>query len=148
MRIIRFTLAALFAAFALLPRLQAAAGPTSMRAILITASNEKAPADPRLAAYEATLQTNLPESSFRFVAEGSANVSASGRANIALNRGHRIEVEGEKAEAQGIRLKIQWMNGRTLVIGGTFTFEPGIPIVLGHRPKGAGDVPIVILIAK
>jgi hypothetical protein len=147
MRIIPLILAALFAATALPPQARAAQ-PASVQAILITASNNKVPADPRLAPYEATLQRNLPESSFRFVAQGSTSVSTGGHARIPLAGGHRVELEGEKQSKDGIKLKIQWLNGRSPVMGGEFTLHPGVPVVLGRRPSGDGDVPIVIVIAK
>jgi hypothetical protein len=121
----------------------------SVHAILITASKEKAPADKRLAPYEETLQRNLPESSFRLVNESSATIAGkSGRASITLGSGHRIELEGGSKDADGIVIKVRWLNGSTLVMNNAFTFRPGVPIVLGQRGSGDGEVPIVILVAK
>jgi len=120
----------------------------SVHAILITASKEKAPADKRLAPYEATLQRNLPESSFTYVAEGAASVSGKNSRNISLGDGHRIELQGIEKDADGISMKVRWMNGNSVVMNNAFTFKPGVPIVLGQRPGGDGNVPIVILIAK
>jgi hypothetical protein len=146
MRINKLTFFVLLLAAAILPSFARAAERVSVHAILIIASNEKSAADPRLAPYEETLQRNVPESSFRFAGEGSATVAGNGRAAITLGQGHRLEFEGESGG--GIRLKIQWMNGRKVVISGSFTFEPGKPIMLGNRPSGDGAVPIVLLIAK
>ena len=145
MRIIKLTLSLLFAACALSSHLAAADGAT-VQAILINASNEKTAADPRLAAYEAELQRMVPESSFRFIAQGTAAVTGSGHATISLGSGHRIELDRDKGG--GLRLKIQWMNGTKLVLGGTFNAQPGVPIMLGNRPSGEGAVPIVLVIAK
>jgi hypothetical protein len=148
MRIIKLTLSALLLAAALIApgRALAADRSISVRAVLIIASNEKGPADPKLAAYEATLQRNVPESSFRFAAEGSASVSGNGHATLTLGQGHRIELEGESGS--GIRLKVEWMNDGKLFVGGSFILEPGVPLMLGRRPVGDGQVPIVLLIAK
>jgi len=145
MRIIKLTLSLLFAASALSSTLAAAEGAT-VQAILINASNEKSAADPRIAAYEAELQRMVPESSFRFIAQGTAALTGTGRAAISLGNGHRIELEREKGG--GLRLKIQWLNGSKLVLGGTFNAQPGVPIMLGNRPSGEGAVPIVLVIAK
>lgn len=145
MRLIKLTLSLLLTAL-VLPQLARAADSASVHAILIIASNAKAPADPKLAAYEATLQRNVPESSFRQVAEGSASVAGNGRAAIALGSGHRIEIESEKGG--GLRLKLQWLNGAKPLVGGTFNFQPGVPVMLGNRPSGDGEVPIVLIIAK
>lgn len=145
MRLIKFTLSLLLAA-TVWPQLAHAADGVSVHAILIMASNAKSSADPKLAPYEATLQRNVPESSFRQVADGSASVAANGRAMISLGAGHRIEVENEKGG--GLRLKLQWLNGSKPVVGGTFNFQPGVPVMLGNRPSGDGEVPIVLIIVK
>lgn len=148
MRIIKLTLSLLLAAFAL-PQFAHAADAVSVRAVLIMASNTKAPADPRVAPYEAELQRNLPESSFRFVGEGATKVSGRGSATIALSQGHRVEIEGDdKNPRDGISLKVRWMNGDNLMMGGTLTLERGTPLVFLRRPSGNGEIPIVIVIAK
>ena len=146
MRIIKTIVAALLLAVAVVPSRAAAADQVSVRAILVIASNAKGAADAKLAPYEAVLQRNVPESSFRFAGEGSVSVSGSGKATISLGQGHRIELIREAGG--GIRLKVQWMNGDRLVIGTGIVFEPGVPVILGRRSSGDGDVPIVLLIAK
>lgn len=148
MRITKLTLALLALVALALPHYSWAADSAAVRAILILASDEKAAADPKLAPYEAALQRNVPESSFRFVAEGSASIGSNGRATIALGRSHRLEMEGEPGGGPGVRVKIQWMKGRDVVISGSFTLEPGVPVMLGRRPSGDGAVPIVLVIAK
>ena len=131
----------LLLAVGVLPMSARAADEATVHAILITASKEKAPADPRLAPYEATLQRNLPESSFRFGGEARASVAGrNSRASVALGAGHRIELEGMG--------KVRWLNGKNVVMNNAFTFQPGVPIVLGKRGRDDDDVPIVILIAK
>lgn len=147
MRIIPVLLAGAFALLALSPALPAAER-SSVRAILISATNLKREADPKLAPYEAELQRNLPLSSFRFVDEGAAAVPAGGRATIALARGHRVELEGDPAAGRGIRLKVQWLSGRSVIINTTLTLRPGVPAVLGRRPSGDGETPIILLIAR
>jgi hypothetical protein len=148
MRTITLTLSLLLALIALPVHARAADG-ASVRAILITASKDKAPADARLAPFEETLQRNLPESSFRFVAEGTASVAGNNsKARISLGGTQSIELEGGSREADGIHLKVQWFNGKTMVVGLPFIFQPGVPVVLGHRKSNDGDVPIVIMVAK
>lgn len=147
MRLIPFTVALLLALFALAPTVRAADN-ASVRAILITATNLKREADPKLAAYEAELQRNLPLSSFRYVGEGSAAVTAGGKSTIALDRGHRVEFEGERSGGRGIRMKVLWQSGRTVIMNTTLTLQPGVPAVLGRRPSGDGETPIILLIAR
>jgi hypothetical protein len=148
MKIIQLTLALLVAAIALPQGVQAAAEAASVRAVLITATNQKAPADPRLAPYEAELQRNIPLSSFRFVSDGSATVSGPGRASISLARGHRVDVEGNKGPT-GIKLRVIWMNGANTVMDTGLTLQPGVPAVLGRRSSDdEKETPIILLIAK
>ena len=145
MRIFHFTVAVLLAAIAA-PYHLLAADSTSVRAILIPATNQKREADPKLAPYEAELQRNRPLSSFRYVGEGAAVVAAGKPANIPLGRDHRVQLESEKGG--GIRVKIQWLNGNTVVMSTSLTLESGVPAVLGRRPSGDGETPIVLLIAR
>jgi hypothetical protein len=148
MRTLTVTLTLLLALVAL-PHSARAADGASIHAILIIASKEKAPADPRLAPYEATLQRNLPESSFRFAGEDKASLSVKkNRAEINLGGGHVIGLEGGTRDADGIQVKVRWLKGKTTVMTNSFVFQPGVPIVLGQRPSGDGDVPIVILLAR
>lgn len=147
MRLIPFTLACVLALLALAPAARAADNAT-VRAILITATNLKREADPKLAPYEAELQRNLPLSSFRYVGEGAAAVSAGGKSAITLDRGHRVEFEGERSGGRGIRMKVRWQSGGTVIMNTTLTLQPGIPAVLGRRPSGDGETPIILLIAR
>jgi hypothetical protein len=148
MRIIKLTLSLLLAALAL-PQLAHAAEAVSVHTVLIMASKTKAKADPRVAPYEAQLQRNLPESSFRFVDEGTTKVSGRGNATISLAQGHRVEIEGEdKNTRDGISLKVRWMNGDKVMVSGAFIFERGTPQVIVRRPSDDSEIPIVIVIAK
>src|SRR6185503_5006261 len=122
-----------------------AAETTSIQALLIMASNKKAPADPKVAPYEAQLQRNFPESSFRLVGEGSTSVSGNTPAKIDLAQGNRLEFESERREADGIHLKVRWAKGD---INGSFVLQPGIPLVLIRRPADDAEVPIILVIAK
>lgn len=146
MKIILPLFAALFASVSIAPLTRAAEG-TAVHAVLIMASNNKAPADPRLAPYEAELQRNLPESSFRLAGEGSTTV-AGAAAKINLGQGQVVEFEDGKRETDGIHLKVNWMNGNKPSINGSFVLQPDVPLVLGRRPPGNGEVPIVLVIAK
>lgn len=148
MKTIQLALALVLAVFAMPPSATAApAGGASVRAILITATNQKQEADPKLAAFEAELQRNLPLSSFRYVTEGRAAIAAAGHAAIALGRNHRLQLEGSKG-AGGIQLKVQWFSGKEVVMNLGLTLQPGVPAVLGRRPSGDGEAPIVLLIAN
>ena len=147
MKLVPFILAVALGLSALSPTTRAADN-ASVRAILITATNLKREADPKLAPYEAELQRNIPLSSFRYVGEGTTAVSAGSKAVIALDRGNRIELEGERSGGRGIRLKVVWQSGRSVVMNTTLTLQPGVPAVLGRRPSGDGETPIILLIAR
>jgi hypothetical protein len=143
MKTFRSLAALLLLALGFLPLSARAADRTSVQAILVLASGAKGPADARLAAYESELQRNLPESSFRWSGEGSAQVSPGAKATIALGGGHRVELEG----ARGGAVSVSWFHGGNKMIGTTLTLQPGVPAVLLRRPSGHADVPLVILVA-
>ena len=124
-----------------------AADGVSVQAVLITASKEKSAADPRLAPYEATLQRNLPDSSFRFATEGSTTATPRRPSSIALGR-YRIQVEGGEKTPEGIRLSVQWMSGKDVLMNNSFMLQPGKPVVLLRRPSDDSEVPLVIIIVK
>ena len=148
MRIKSCILAVLLAGIAL-PCLARAADAASVHAVLIIASKEKAPADPRLAPYEATLQRNLPESSFKFAGEGKASVPGNNKpTSLSLGSDHRLELKSSGKDREGIRLKVEWLNGKSVVMDNAFILEPNKPVVLGSRPSGDGNVPIVIVTAR
>jgi hypothetical protein len=121
-----------------------AADDTHVHALLIMASDAKKPADPKLAPYEAELQRNLPESSFRLVSEGTGTAPA----RISLGQGDTLELIVEKRDSEGLHFKARWMKGDNLFFGGGFVMSPGTPLVLGRRPAGDGDVPIMLVIVK
>ena len=142
MKTIRCLIAA--ALLAALPAVLFAAsgGATSVRAIMIVASNEKGGTDPKLAPYEANLKRILRFESYRAVAEGSASVAAGGDATVALTRGHRIELKSE-----GGAVRATWFDGSRKVIA--LTLPPGKPSILGGPPWGdKGEVCAVIIVPQ
>jgi hypothetical protein len=146
MKTIRFIFALLLAATAL-PQIATAAAPgTSVHAILISATKTKGPADPGLAAYEAELQRNFPESSFHLVDQGDATVSG-GPATIKFSGGNNLNIEATKS-AQDIQLKMRWMRGSTLILDTTISRPPGVPGLLVHRPADDRELSIVLVIAR
>lgn len=146
-RFLFLVLGALAALVPLAPISRAAAESASVQVILVIASNEKGPADRRLAPYEAALQRNLPESSFRLAGEGSATVGSDKPASVALAQGHRVEFRRE-ASGGGILLAVQWKNGNETLVRGTMRAVPGEPFVMLWRPKSGNEVPLVIVVAK
>jgi hypothetical protein len=147
MRII--PLIAAVAALFLLARPAQASESASINAILIIASSEKGPPDPRLAPYEANLRRMFRFGSYRFAAEGAAALNLPGRGSVTLPRGHKLELEAEKAGGRSIQLKVRWLSGGGTFMNTTLALTPGSPAVL-IRDRGAdsGEVPIVIVTAN
>ena len=140
MRIIHLVLTILFIAVAPNASRAAEGGRASVHAILIAASKERGPSDPRLAPYEGTLRANLRFESFRFIGESSASVAGGGTATLSLPGGQRIELEGEGAGGK-VRVKVRW--------GGVVVpISPGRPAVLGGQAYGnKGEVSAIIVTA-
>ena len=138
----------IFLAALVAPPSARAAGSSSVHALLISASNQKGAADPRLAPYEATLRRNLPFESFRYVDEGSAAVAGSAPATLSLGRSHRLELAGERSSGRGIRVSVKWFDGSRELLSTTLVLQPGVPAVLGRRGGNEAEVPVVILTAR
>jgi len=118
-----------------------------VRAFLVLASNERGASDARLAPYEPTLRRILRFESYKLAGEGSASL-AGGKAGVKLGRGHSLDLEPEKSDGKGVRLKVNWQDsGRSLMNTG-LVLRPGVPAVLGGPANGkSGEVWAVILVA-
>jgi hypothetical protein len=149
MRIIQLVLlAALFAASH--PTATAAnSDRTNVHAILVIASNHRGESDRRLADYEPTLRRLLRFESYRLAGEGSSSLAVPGKASVALGRGHKLEIETEKSEGKGLRLRINWQDGSRSLMSTGLSLQPGVPAVLGGPSSGnEGEVWAVILVAN
>lgn len=138
------------AALLVVPRAVLAAadgGRANVRAILVLASNQKGASDARLSAYEPTLRRILRFESYKLAGEGSAAL-AGGKASVSLGHGHSLELEPEKGDGRGVRLKVNWLDGGRSLINTGLVLRPGVPAVLGGPSSGKeGEVWAVILVA-
>lgn len=138
MKIIPFVFALLVGTLMLSRPAHAAAGATSVHAILVIASNEKGGSDPKLAPYEPTLRRVLRFESYRAVGEGSASVSGGGTASISLASGNRVDLQSDAGG--GVKV----MRG-----GQAIPLSPGKPVVvLGGAAGGKGDAYAIIVTAN
>jgi hypothetical protein len=145
MKPIRCLLAALLFATLLGP-LAAQSDRTSVRAILVVASNAEGESDSRLAPFEPTLRRILRFQSYRYLGEGSATVATSGTIN--LGQGHRLELEHEPGEGRAVRLRVNWLDSRRSLMQTGLSLRPGVPAVLGGPSRGDGEVYAVIVIGR
>lgn len=140
----------LLAALALLFGLLALASPTqagTLQAVLLTASPERGPTDPRLSTYEATLKRVLRFNSFTFQGSDAVSLDPNGRAEMIIGQGHELVVEtGENPLA----VRIRWTEGGRVMMNTGLTLRRGIPAVLGGPSTGraAGEVYAVILVQQ
>lgn len=119
-----------------------------VRALLVLASDQSKPSDPRLSAYEPTLRRILRFESYKLAGEGSANLGIPGSADIALGQGHSLSVESEKPDGRGLRLRVNWQDGGRSLMNTGLSLRPGVPAVLGGPASGTpGEVWAVLLVA-
>ena len=145
----RIVLALMLALFGSLPALNAAAsGQTHVRALLVLASNEHGQTDSRLSAYEPTLRSILRFESYRLIGEGSADLAAGGKANVALAQGHSLDLQAETIEAKGVRLRLVWQDGGRTLMSTGLALRSGTPAVLGGPRNGKDGVWAIILVAE
>jgi hypothetical protein len=84
----------LAALFAPLASHAAQGGNITVRAIVVIASKEKGPSDPKVAPYVGDLRSNLRYESFRYGGESSATVPAGGKSSLNVG-GRRLELQSE-----------------------------------------------------
>eukprot|EP01035_Chromulina_nebulosa_P003854 gene3855-biopygen3167 len=84
----------------------------NVRALLVLASSQRGASDARLAEYEPTLRRILRFESYKLAGEGSAALAGGGKSTVRLARGHALELEMEKSDGKGVRLKVNWQEGR------------------------------------
>ena len=146
MKTIRLIFLALLAG-ALLPAVHAAG--TNVHAILVIASNQRGASDARLAPYEPTLRRILRFESYRVGGEGASAVAVPGKSSIALGGGQVLEVETERSDGSGLRVRVRWVGGGQVLMNTGLVLRPGVPAVLGGPPSGdKGDVSAVIIVVE
>jgi len=122
--------------------LAADANQATISAILVIASNERGPSDPRLAAYEANLKRTLRFESFRYIGAGSATVAVGGTGAVNLPNNNRLALQAEATDGGPVRMKVSY--GSTNVV-----IPPGKTVILAGRPAGKpGEVSAVIVTAE
>jgi hypothetical protein len=120
-----------------------------VRGILVIASNQSGESDARISDYVPTLRRILRFESYRVAGEGSASVSAPGKASLSLGRGHALKIEADKSDGSDVRLRVQWQDGSRSLMNTGLSLRPGVPAVLGGPSTGKeGEVWAVILIAN
>lgn len=120
---------------------------TTLQAVLLTASPEKGPTDPRLATWELTLKRVLRFNSYTYQGSDSAPIAANAQQSLMIGQGHELFVE---AGSSPFSVRIRWAEGGRTLMNTGITLRPGIPAVLGGPRTGnaAGEVYAVILVAR
>ncbi|MBA4138102.1 MAG: hypothetical protein C0518_12370 [Opitutus sp.] len=146
MKTLRFLLTALVLGAALAASATTARA-ESLHAVLLTASPEKGPTDPRLASWEVTLKRVLRFNSYTYQGSDTGTINAGSRESLMIGQGHELFVE---AGSSPLSVRIRWTAaGRTFMSTG-LVLRPGIPAVLGGPSTGdaPGEVYAVILVVR
>lgn len=146
MKPLRFLLTALVLGLAVAGT-AAPARAATLQAVLLTASPEKGPTDPRLATWEVTLKRVLRFNSYTYQGSDSATVDAGSRESLMIGQGHELFVE---AGSSPLSVRIRWTSGGRTMMNTGIALRPGIPAVLGGPSTGnaPGEVYAVILVAR
>ncbi len=148
MKLISFFLLAALLTVARTATFAADGARANVRALLVLASSQRGASDARLAEYEPTLRRILRFESYKLAGEGSAALAGGGKSTVRLARGHAVELEMEKSDGKGVRLKVNWQEGRRSLMNTGLVLRPGVPAVLGGPANGKdGEVWAVILVA-
>lgn len=121
-----------------------AAESVTVKAILISASNESGESDDRLAAYVPNLRRILRFESFHYLGEDSASLSVPSREELSLGNGQRVSLATESTDGKTVLLKVRWGSVRH-----EFVLQRGGTTVLGGSSTGKkGEVYAVILVGR
>jgi hypothetical protein len=138
-----------FPARAATPATQAApAAKTAIEAVLVVASKAPGKADPRLAAYDATLRRVLRFESFQYLGLGRAALTIPGEGSLDIGGGQRLELKTTTAADQRLRVQVSWFDGPRALMNTGLVLRPGVPAVLGGPARADGEVYAVILTAN
>lgn len=125
--------------------LSAVASDVQVQAVLIYASDEPAPADPRLADIEPQLRKVLGFAYYSHYGEGDAKVELPGSATIRLGRGYTLQVEASQAARGRIRLQVSWRKGeKGLMSTSTLVSRGGAPAILGGPSHKNGKLIVAV----
>jgi hypothetical protein len=146
MKTLRFLLTALVLGLAAAGSAATARAET-LQAVLLTASPEKGPTDPRLATWEVTLKRVLRFNSYTYQGSDTVAVGANTRESMIIGQGHELFVE---TGSSPLSVRIRWTSGGRLMMNTGLTVRPGIPAVLGGPSTGnaPGEVYAVILVVR
>ncbi|MFH0953746.1 MAG: hypothetical protein V1873_05410 [Verrucomicrobiota bacterium] len=122
------------------------AGPVSLEATMILASNEPAAQDQRLDAVEYKLRRIFGFEYYRYYGGGSAIVNLPGDTTISLGHGYRLSISAGSKDGR-VRAGIRWLRGDEVVLNTTVNMERGTPVILGGIAHEGGTL-IVTLTAK
>ncbi len=139
---IRLTL--LLASIIGLGSLARASETVTVKAILISASNESGESDRRLAAYVPNLRRILRFESFRYLGEDSTSLVVPAKGELSVGDGQRVELATESTDGKTVLLKVRWGSVRH-----EFVLQRGGTTVLGGSSTGKkGEVYAVILVGR
>jgi hypothetical protein len=123
----------------------APAAKTTIEAVLVVASKTPGKADPRLAAYDATLRRVLRFESFQYIGRARASLAIPGEGSLDLGGGQRLDLKTAPAADQRLRVQVSWLEGRRTLMDTGLVLRPGVPAVLGGPARSEGEVYAVIL---
>ncbi len=137
----------LFCAFGALLATLPAARAANLHAVLITASNDSGPTDPRLANYEVTLRRVLRFKSYTYQGSDLARTDKNRSSELVIGQGHELQVE---TGDEPLSVRIRWTSGGRILMNTGLTLRAGVPAVLGgpRTGKTEGEVYAVILVAR
>ncbi len=125
----------------------AQASSVQVKAVLIHASDEEGPSDPRLADIEPQLRKVLGFARYRHFGEGNAQIELPGSATIRLGRGYTLDVEASQAGRGRIRLQVNWRKGNQgLMSTSTVVSRGRAPAILGGPSHEDGKLIVTLAV--
>lgn len=115
----------------------------TMQATLIEASNQAAQPDPHLKDYTPNLQRIFRYNSYRMISRNTTKCDVPGAGAISV-AGHHIKFNTQPADGNRVRLAIDWVQGKKLLMKTTVTANRAQPTVLGGPSTDNGKLILVL----
>lgn len=104
--------------------------PVRFEALLIRASNDRAPIDRRLEKVEYRLRRMVKFEHFHHAGEGQSQATLPAEFDIDLGSGNKLHVKARRHDGR-IRAEVQWIRDGKSVLNSTVNMQPGAHAIFG-----------------
>jgi hypothetical protein len=115
----------------------------TVKAVMILASDEPAPIDPRLERIEFRLRRIFKFEHYLHFGEASAVLTNSSSVTMDLGHGYQVEVTTSKRKKR-VRTRVRWVKDDATLVDTSVFLKKNVPTILGGVPHEGGQLIIAL----